>query len=134
MRINDISSKCASGYLESQIIVAGKTTSTLQENLSSSNSTIAELRRSVHRLEKYSRRESIEIAVIARNIPHAILEDVVIKLLNKIDVNLTKNDLVVRHTLAISNRTIINVLTGKHVEQIMNNKSKLEGMNIEHRT
>ena len=96
----------------------------------SSNSTITELGRSVHRLEKYSRRECIEIAVIPRNIPHAILEDVVIKLLNKIDVNLTKNDLVVRRTLAISNRTIIKVLNGKHIEQIMNNKSKLEGMNI----
>ena len=40
---------------------------------------IAELERSVHKLEQYSCRECIEIAGILWVIPHIILEDVAIK-------------------------------------------------------
>ena len=55
---------------------------------------------------------------------------IVTKLLNKIDVNLTKNYLVACHRLANFDRTIIKVLNRKHAEQIMNNKSKLKGTNV----
>ena len=103
-------------------------TKMLQENLSS-NSKITDLER-FHKLEQYSRRECVEIAGMPRDIPHLILEDVVIKLLNKIGMNLTKNDLVACHRLANSHRTIIKVLNKKHVELIMNNKSKLKGINF----
>lgn len=50
--------------------------------------------------------------------------------MNKFDVNLTKNDLVIYHRLANSDRIIIKVLNRKHAEQIMNKKSKLKGMNF----
>lgn len=50
--------------------------------------------------------------------------------MNKSDVNLTKNDLVIYHRLANSDRIIIKVLNRKHAEQIMNNKSRLKGMNF----
>ena len=80
--------------LQSKIIVAEKTTKTLQENLNSINSKITELERSVHKPEQYSRRECVEIAGIPHDIPHVNLGGVVIKFLNKIVVNLTKNDLV----------------------------------------
>ena len=116
--------------LQSKIIVAEKTSKMLQENLSSNNSKIADLERSFHKLEQYSRRECVEIAAISRDIPHVILEDVVIKLLDKIGVKLTKNHLVTCHRLAISDSTIIEVLNRKHAELIMNNKSKLKGMNF----
>ena len=66
--------------LQSKIIVAKKTTRTLQENLNSNNSKITKLERSVHKLEQYSRRECVEIAGIPRNIPHVILENVINKL------------------------------------------------------
>ena len=66
--------------LKSKIIVAKKTTRTLQENLNSNNSKITKLERSVHKLEQYSRRECVEIAGIPRNIPHVILENVINKL------------------------------------------------------
>ena len=79
--------------LQSKIIVAEKTTNTLQENLSSNNSKITDLERSFHKLEQYFRRECVEIAGTPQDI-HVILQDVVIKLLNKIGMNLTKNDLV----------------------------------------
>ena len=115
--------------LQSKIIVAEKKTNTLQENLSSNNSKITDLERSFHKLEQYFRRECVKIAGIPRDI-HVILQDVVIKLLNKIGMNLTKNDLVAYHRLANSNRTIIKVLNRKHAELIMNNKSKLQGMNF----
>ena len=68
---------------------------------------ITQLERSVHKLEQYSHRECTEIAGILQGILHVILEEVAIKLLNKIDANLTKNDLVVCHRLSNSNRTII---------------------------
>ena len=61
-----------------------KTAETLQKNLSSNNSTIAGLERSIHKLEQYSRKECVEIAGTLRGIPYVILEDVVIKLLNKL--------------------------------------------------
>ena len=50
--------KLASGneIIQSKIIVAEKTTKTLQENLSSNNSKITKLERSIHKLEQYSRR------------------------------------------------------------------------------
>ena len=73
--------------------MAEETSKTLQENLSSNNSKITDLERSFHKLEQYSHGECVEIAWIPGDIPHVILEDVVIKLLNKIGVNLTKNDL-----------------------------------------
>lgn len=50
--------------------------------------------------------------------------------MNKFDVNLTKNDLVIYHRLANSDRIIIKVLNRKHAEQIMNNKSKVKGINF----
>ena len=50
--------------------------------------------------------------------------------MNKSDVNLTKNDLVIYHRLANSDRIIIKVLNRKHAEQIMNNKSKVKGINF----
>ena len=97
--IQSIFDKLASDndILQSKIIVAEKTSKTLQENLSSNNSRITDLERSLHKLEQYSRRECVKIAGIPRDIPHVILEDFVIKLLNKIGVNLTKNDLVACH-------------------------------------
>lgn len=52
--------------LHPRIIVAGKTTSTLQENLNSNNSKITELERSVQKLEQNSRRKCVEIATIPR--------------------------------------------------------------------
>ena len=110
--IQSIFDKLASDndILQSKIIVAEKTSKTLQENLSSNNSRITDLERSLHKLEQYSRRECVKIAGIPRDIPHVILEDFVIKLLNKIGVNLTKNDLVASHRFANSNRTTIKVL------------------------
>ena len=56
-------------------------------NLNSSNSRITELGRSVHTMKQYSRRECIEIAGMLWVIPHVIPKDVVIKLLNKIEMN-----------------------------------------------
>ena len=53
----------------------------------SSISKITELERSAHKHEQNSCRE---IAKIPWDISHVVLEDVVIKLLNKIDVKLTK--------------------------------------------
>ena len=50
--------------------------------------------------------------------------------MNKFDVNLTKNDLVIYHRLANSDRIVIKVLNRKHAEQIMNNKSKVKGINF----
>ena len=41
---------------QSKIIVAEKTTKTLQENLSSNNSKITELKTTIHKLEQHSRR------------------------------------------------------------------------------
>ena len=61
--------------------------STLQENLSLSNSRTGKLERS---LEQCSHRECMEIAEIPRDIPHVIFEAVLIKLLNKTDVDLNK--------------------------------------------
>ena len=55
-------------------------------NLNSSNSRITELGRSVHTMKQYSRRECIEIAGMLWVIP----KDVVIKLLNKIEMNFFK--------------------------------------------
>ena len=88
--------------------MAEKTIKVLQENISSNNSKITELERSIHKLEQYSCRECVEIAGIPQDVPHVILEDV-IKLQNKIDVNLTKNNLVACHSVSNSNRTIIKV-------------------------
>ena len=106
------------GMLKSKIIMAEKTTRTLQENLNSINSKTTELERSIHKLQQHSRRESVEIPGIPRDFPHVILEEVVIKLQNKINVNLIKNDLMACHRLAISDRTIIKVLNRKNAEQI----------------
>ena len=58
------------------------------------------------------------------DIPHVTLENVVISLLNKIDVKLTKSNLAPCHRLANSDRTIKKLLT----EEIMTNKSRLTGM------
>ena len=50
--------------------------------------------------------------------------------MNKFDVNLTKNDLVIYHRLTNSDRIIVKVLNRKHAEQIMNNKDKVKGINF----
>ena len=89
---------------------------------------ITELERSVHKLKQYSLWECIKITGIPQDIPHAILEGVAIKPLNKINANLTKNDIVDCQRLANSDRTIINDLNRKHADQTMNNKSKLKDM------
>ena len=96
-------------------------------NLNSSNSRITEPGRSVHKLKQYSRRECIEIAGMPWVIPHVIPKDVVIKLLNKIEMNFfKKNDLAACHRLAHSDKTIIKDLNRNHAQQIMTNKSKVK--------
>ena len=64
------------------------------------------------------------------DLPHVTLEDVAINLLNKIDVKLTKSNIVACHRLANSDRTFKKVLNRKHAEQIMTNKNRLTGMNF----
>ena len=45
-------------------------------------------------------------------------------------MNLAKNDLVVCHRLTKSDKIVVKVLNRKQAEKIMNNKSKLKGMNF----
>ena len=75
------------------------------------------IERSLHKLEQYFRRECVETAGIQRDILHVIFKDV-IKLLDKIDLNLTKRT----WWLLVLNR--------EHVEQIITNKCNLNGMNF----
>lgn len=75
------------------------------------------IERSLHKLEQYFRRECVETAGIQRDIPHVIFKDV-IKLFDKIDLNLTKRT----WWLLVLNR--------EHVEQIITNKCNLNGMNF----
>ena len=66
-KLSDIQSKLDklasdNEILQSKVIVAEETSTTLQENLSSNNSKITDLERSFHKLEQYSHRECVEIA------------------------------------------------------------------------
>ena len=70
--------------LQSKVMIAEKTSTTLSINHKILSNRIIEMDRNIHRLEQYSRRECSEIAEIPSSITNDILEEHVILILEEL--------------------------------------------------
>ena len=91
---------------------------------------ITELERTIQK-KNILAKKYVEIFGIPQNIPHVNLDEIALKVSNKINVKLTKIDLLACHRLGNSDRTITKVTQNrKYAKQIMANKNKLKGINL----
>ena len=87
---------------------------------------VTSLRRQVNTLDQYCRKENIEVSGIPKNFSN--LEEKLIQLLNKIDVNVTSKDIVACHPLKREGSAIIRFCNRKKAELALKNSRKLKGL------
>ena len=107
--------------LEASLVVSKNVSTKLQERVIS-------LERSLHTSEQYSRRECLELVGIPSTIEDNNLENSVCKILNKIEVECTGEDIEACHRIR-NNRTIVKFCKRKKANEILRKKSKLKSLN-----
>ena len=91
------------------------------------SASLSTLRRKVNHLDQYGRRENIEISGIPKTT--ANLEEKVISLLSKIDVKVTKSDIVACHPLKRDGQVIVRFVNRKNADLALRNRKKLRSIN-----
>ena len=99
--------KKENGVLESKVSSAEKTSLTLSTNYKNVNEKVIEKERNMHRLERYSRHEYIEVAGIPSSTTNDLLEEHVLLIFEKLDVTLEAMDIVASRRLGKTNRVIV---------------------------
>ncbi|XP_066936746.1 putative autophagy-related protein 11 [Clytia hemisphaerica] len=89
----------------------------------------------VEKQNQYGRRNNVEVSGICNDVRNEELEDKVIKILEKIDVKVTKNDIEACHRLPPTRnnktkRTIVRFVNRKNSEKCLKNKKKLGNVNF----
>ena len=113
--------------LESQIMIAEKTSTTLSMNHKRLNNKMTEMERNMHRLEQYSRRECTEIAGVLNSITN---EEHVILIFKKLGVVIEAMDIVAYHRLGETGRVIVKLLNRKDAQNVLEEKHKLGSINL----
>ena len=103
--------------LESELALSKNANKVLSESLCS-------LRKKVNKLEQYGRRDNLEISHIPADTPD--LEEKVISLLSKIDVPVSKSDIVACHPLKRQGQIIVRFGNRKNAEMARKNRKKTQ--------
>lgn len=106
----------------------------LQERVQKLEKREKEITVNTEKHNQYGRRNNIEISGISNDIEDDMLEDKVIKILGKIDVNVEEKDIEACHRLPPTKRdktkkTIIRFVNRKVAEKSLSNKKKLQNIN-----
>ena len=116
--------------LQSKVMIAEKTSTTLSTNHKKLNDKIIKMERSMHRLEQHSRRECIEIGCVPNSITNDLLEEHVILIFEKIEVVIEAMDIVACHRLGETGRVIVKLLKRKDAQNVLEEKQKLRCINL----
>ena len=91
---------------------------------------LVELERKQHKLEQYLRRECLDFSDIPSSVAAKDLENVVLRLLQEIGVDLDKSRIAACHRLGKTHKTIVKFLNGKDAGNVFSNKRKLKDVDI----
>ena len=116
--------------LTSHVLVAQNASKILQEAFQTTSSKLVELERQHHKLEQYTRRECLDFSSIPNSVAPKDLENLILRLLQEIGINLDKSRIVACHRLRKTNRTIVKFLNRKDAENVYSNKKKLKDVDI----
>jgi len=110
------------------------TVKNLQERINKIEKREKDLTVNTEKHNQYGRRNNIEISGISNDIEDDMLEEKVIKILEKIDVNVEQKDIEACHRLPPTKRdktkkTIIRFVNRKVAEKSLSNKKKLQNIN-----
>ena len=90
---------------------------------------VISLEANTNSLEQYGRRNNLEISGIPDSISNNELEDKVIEILSKVDVNVSKNDIEACHRMGkskkSSKRTIVRFVNRRYAKKALINRKKL---------
>ena len=126
-KFNDL--KKENGTLQSKVMVAEKTSTTLSISHKKLNSIVIEMERNMHRLEQYSRHECIEIAGVPNSITNNLLEEHNILIFKKLGVVMEPMDIVACHRLGETGRVIVKLLNRKDAQNVLKEKHKSRSIN-----
>ena len=116
--------------LTSQLKVGQNTLKVLQEAFNTKSSKLVELGRQHHKLEQYFRRECLDFSGMLSSVAPKDLENFVQRLLQEIDVDLDKSQIVACHRLGKKDRTIVKFLNRNNIENGYSNQRRLKDINI----
>ena len=116
--------------LTSRVSVAQSASKALQETFNTTSSKLAELERQHHKLEQYSRRECLDFSGIPGSVAPKDIESFILRLLQKIVIDLDKSQTVACHRLGKTDGTIVKFINRKDAENLYSNKRKLEDVDI----
>ena len=116
--------------LTSHVSVAQNASKILPETFKTTNSKLVELEIQQHKLEQYTRRECLDFSGIPNSVAPKDLENVILRLLQEIGINLDKSRIVPCHRLGKTDITIVKFLKRKDAENVFSNKKKLKDVDI----
>ena len=116
--------------LTSHVSVAQNGSKILQEAFKTSSRKLLELERQHHKLEQYTRRECLNFSGIPNSVAPKDLENFILRLLQKIGINIDKSRIVACHRLGKTDRTIVMFLKRKDAENVYLNQKKLKDVDI----
>ena len=116
--------------LTSNVSVAQNSSKVLQEAFNTTSSKLIELERQHRKLEQYSRRKCLDFSGIPGSVAPKVLEIFILRLLQKIGIDLDESWIVACHRLGKTNRTIAKFLNRKDAENMYSTKRKLEDVDI----
>ena len=116
--------------LQSKVMVAEKSSTTLSISHKKFNGMVIEMERNMHRLEQYSHQEYIEIAGVPNSITNNLLEEHNILIFKKLGVVMEPMDIVACHRLGESGRVIVNLLNWKDAQNVLKEKHKSRSINL----
>ena len=131
----DISSKVDSlakrnEELTSDVSVAQNPSKIFQEVFKTTSSKLVESERQHHKLEQYTGKECLDFTGIPKSVALKNLENLILRLLQEIGINLDKSCIVACHSLGKTDRTIVKFLNRKDDENVYSNKKKLKDVDI----
>ena len=101
----------------------------LRNKINQLENKVISLEANTNSLEQYGRRNNLEISGIPDSISNNELEDKVIEILSKVDVNVSKNDIEACHRMGkskkSSKRTIVRFVNRRYAKKALINRKKL---------
>ena len=116
--------------LQSKVMVAEKSSTTLSISHKKFNGIVIEMERNMHRLEQYSHQEYIEIAGVPNSITNNLLEEHNILIFKKLGVVMEPMDIIACHRLGETGRVIVKLLNRKDAQNVLKEKHKSRSINI----
>ena len=107
-------------------MIAEETSTTLSMNHKKLNERIIEMKRNMHRLEQYSRRECIEIASVPNRITNDLLGEHVTLTFERLGVVIEAVDIVACQRLGETGRIIVKLLKREDAQTVLEEKHKRE--------